>query len=198
MEVIKTNQYKNLQHRCGETGNQTDARVRSVLICAVVYLGSRHHQPPGQHLPGGAKGQVARNTSGLRARRRSGLLLHHQAAGQRQQPVRGPLGLTTGVKGDQACCRKQGVLSKTQRCMLISPFIPSSLRFALILGPLPLAAAAMTGASCHVQHVSLVFLPSFPLGMISGFDCLAGGEINLIAAFLSFSHTLNLNWALRL
>lgn len=87
--------------------------------------GPRHHQPSGQHLPGGAEGQVARDATGVRARRRCGLLLHHQAAGQRQQPERGPLGLTAGVKGDQACCRKQGVLSQTQRRMLISPYSPT-------------------------------------------------------------------------
>lgn len=69
---------------------------------------------------------------------------------------------------------------------------PSSLRFALIIGPLPLLLPWPV-ASCRVQHVSLVFSSFFPLGMISGFDCLAG-EINLIAAFLSlfffsFPHT---------
>lgn len=113
--------------------NLQEFECADCLCC--FYLGSSDHQPPGQHLPGGAKGQVAWNTSGLWAWRCSGLLLYHQAAGQRQQPVRGPLCLATGVKGDQACSRKQGVLSKTQRCMLISPFFPSSLRFALILGP---------------------------------------------------------------
>lgn len=111
-----------------------NGEIRHAVICAVIYLGSCDYQPPGQHLPGSAKGQVARNTSGLRAWRCSGLLLYHQAAGQCQQPVRGPLCIATGVKGDQACCRKQGVLSKTQRCMLISPFLPSSLCFALIVG----------------------------------------------------------------
>lgn len=127
---------------------------------------------------------MAGNTSGLWAWRRCGLLLHHQAAGQCQQHVRGPLCFTTGVKGDQACCRKQGVLSKTQRCMLISPFLPSSLCFALILGPyhflLPWPVLVA------VFSMFLWFSSCFPLGMISGFDCLAGGEINLIAAFLSF------------
>lgn len=39
--------------------------------------------------------------------------------------------------------------------MLIFPYLPLSVRFALIVGP---TFAAMTGASCHVQHVSLVFL----------------------------------------
>lgn len=37
----------------------------SVLIFCAVYVGSSDYQPPGQHLPGSAKGQVARNTSGL-------------------------------------------------------------------------------------------------------------------------------------
>lgn len=94
------------------------------LISLSPPAGPRHHQPSGQHLPGGAEGQVARDAAGVRARRRRGLLLHHQAAGQRQQPERGPLGLTAGVKGDQACCRKQGVLSQSQRRMLISPESP--------------------------------------------------------------------------
>lgn len=98
---------------CGLWGEQTE------MICAAVCLGPCHYQPPGQHLPSGVEGQVARNTPSLRGRRCRGLLLHHQAAGQCQQPVRGPLFFTAGVKGDQACCRKQGVLSKTQRCMLI-------------------------------------------------------------------------------
>lgn len=39
--------------------------------------------------------------------------------------------------------------------MLIFPYLPLSIRFALIVGP---TFAAMTGASYHVQHVSLVFL----------------------------------------
>lgn len=65
--------------------------------------------------------------------------------------------------------------------MLIFPYSPLTIRFALIVGP---TFAAMTGASCHVQHV-LWFSSFVPVGMIRGFVCLAGGEINLIAAFLS-------------
>lgn len=124
------------QSVCHTNGKEKNYNLALLLPPA----GSRHHQPSGQHLPGGVEGQVARDTSGVRAWRRRGLLLHHQAAGQRQQPVRGPLGVTTGVKGDQACCRKQGILSETQQRMLISPYSTSrplpapALCFALIVG----------------------------------------------------------------
>ena len=178
---------------CGQWENQClNLWVICVLSLLFIYLfkfwnflGSCDYQPPRQHLPGSAEGQVAGNTPGIWARRRCGLLLHHQAAGQRQQLVRGPLCLATGVKGDQACCRKQGVLSKTQRCMLISPLTsllpplrPNRRTLPLLLPWLVLAAA----------FSMLLWLSSsvFPLCMISGFGCLAGGEINLIAASISF------------
>ena len=160
---------------CWQWGNKC---LNLWVICAVITflylliffysLGSCDYQPPRQHLPGSAEGQVAGNTPGIWAWRRCSLLLHHQAAGQCQQPVRGPLCLATGVKGDQACCRKQGVLSKTQRCMLISP-IPSLLpplrpnrRTLPLLLPWLVLAAAFSMLLWFSSSV-------FPLGMISGF-----------------------------
>lgn len=54
--------------------------------------------------------------------------------------------------------------------MLIFPYLPLSIRFALIVGP---TFAAMTGASYHVS-MFLWFSSFIPVGMIRGFVSLAG------------------------